>query len=80
MRCRKCGSTRMHRSRSRNYRERRLRFLLPARHYRCHACNYRVLRVTPRAVGEALFRYAVLAAAGFVAWHGFRGLFTFLLR
>lgn len=70
----------MHRSRARNRRERRLRFWLPVRHYRCHRCNYRLLRVSPRAVGEALLRYAMLAAGGVLAWHAFRALLAFLLR
>ena len=80
LRCPQCGSPRMHRSRSRDRRERRLRFYLPVRYYRCHACNHRVLRVTPRAVGEALARYALLALGGFLAWRVFRGLFSALLR
>jgi len=80
VRCPQCNSSRMHRSRSRNRRERRLRFFLPVRYYRCHACNHRVLRVTPRAAGEALARYAVLGLGGVVAWRGFRVLFAALLR
>lgn len=80
MRCPKCDSPRMHRSRPRSRRERRLRFWLPVRHYRCHRCNHRVVRVTVRAVGESLFRYACLSVAAVAAWWGFRALFTTLLR
>lgn len=79
MRCPKCNSTRMRRSRSRSGRERRIRFFLPVRYYRCHQCNHRVLRVTPRAVGEAVGRYALLAVGAVVLWRGFRLLFAALL-
>jgi|YNPBryunderm2012_1023409.scaffolds.fasta_scaffold60816_1 hypothetical protein len=78
MRCPQCSSTHMHRSRDR--RERRLRFFLPVHFYRSQACNRRVLRVTPRAVGEVLARWALLGLGGVVAWRGFRGLFSALLR
>lgn len=79
MRCPKYNSTRMRRSRSRNRRKRRLRCFLPARHYRCHQCNHRVLRVTPRALGEALGRYVLLALGAVLVWQGFRMLFGALL-
>ncbi len=79
MRCPKCSSTRMRRSRSRNRRERRVRFFLPVRYYRCHQCNHRVLRVTPRALGEALGRYVLLALGAVFVWRGFRMLFAALL-
>ncbi len=74
------NSNRVYRSRSRTRRERRVRFFLPLRFYRCHACNHRMLRITPRAVAEALTRDALLVLAGFVAWRAFRALFVALVR
>lgn len=53
---------------------------LPVRYYRCRQCNHRVLRVTPRALGETLVRYALMAVGGVVGWHVFRLLFAALLR
>ena len=80
MRCPKCNSTRMRRSRSRNRRERRIRFFLPVRYYRCHQCNHRVLRVTARALGEAVGRYALLGVAAVLLWRAFRFVFASLVR
>ena len=70
----------MRHSRSRTSRERRLRFFLPVRYYRCHQCNHRVLRVTPRALGQTLVRYALMAVGAVVGWRAFRQLFAVLLR
>ncbi len=79
MRCPQCDSTRMRRSRSRNRRERRIRFFLPVRYYRCHECNCRVPRLTARALGEAVGRYALLIVGAVLLWRAFRFVFSFLL-
>lgn len=80
MECPACHSPRLRRSRARTRRERRLRFFLPVRYYRCRDCGRRFLRVTLRAVGEAVGRYAVLAVVSILAWRAFRSIFALLLR
>lgn len=80
MRCTKCGSPNLHRSRTRSRGERRLRFFLPVFFYRCHQCNYRTMRATPRALAGAVGRYLVLGLLAWLGWRGFYTLFVFLVR
>lgn len=46
LRCPRCSSDDFFRSRSRSWKEKAFRTLLPLRMYRCHACDWRGLRMS----------------------------------
>jgi hypothetical protein len=62
MQCPSCKGSRVFRSRSRTPAEKILHTVLPVRHYRCHDCNWRGIRVHRRTL-----RVTLLLVVGLIA-------------
>jgi len=70
--CPSCGSKNVHRSRARTDWEKRVRRFLPVRHWRCHDCQHRTLRLEWARVRELAVQLAFWVVAAAAAWWVFR--------
>jgi len=70
--CRSCGGTNVHRSRATPDWAKRPRRFLPVRHWRCHDCQHRTLRLDWPRARDLVVQVAFWVVAGAAAWWVYR--------